>query len=513
MKPVPEIKYYKGAKTLFVDDAPFMVLGGEIHNSSASNLEYLDRSVWPNLEGLNLNTVLIPIYWELIEQTEGVFDYSLIDGIIAQARSQHKRLILLWFGLWKNSESMYVPGWIKKDTKRYFRSQKVNGETINTISPLCQAAVEKDANALAHILAHIKLIDEGQNSVIAIQVENEIGLLGTDRDYSQPAEDEFGKPVPEEVGKAFGVQSSWKECFGERAGEYFMAYHFARAVEYITCAAQKEYPLPCYANAWLEQYPWYSGSYPVGGPVASMHKIWRLMAPSLFCLAPDIYVPYVPQVMEEYTQNGNPLFIPEVRKDAVTASYALYAFGHYHAIGYSPFAIEDLSLNPDEIDRPPLNVMIALNIDPSAFDTAGSKAYLAAVYGLMENIRALYFQYRCTAHLQAYLKQSETDYGSFLRFEEYDFLIAYAAKQPQKPLACGMIFEVAPDCFYVIGMMSTIQVLPKPGQNKKVDILKLEEGDFIQGQWKPGRVLNGDEKMSLQIKDRLSCFYLEIFTY
>ncbi len=512
-KNLPEIRRYKGAGTFFIHDEPFIILAGEIHNSSASSLEFMETHVWPQLEGLNLNTVLLPIYWEQIENIEGVFDYSLLNGIIYQARKHQKRLVLLWFGLWKNAESMYVPGWMKKDTETYFRARKLNGEAMTTISPLCQAAVEKDANALAHIMAHLREMDADENTVIAIQVENEIGLLGTDRDYSTFAETDFGKQIPAEIAQAFSVQGTWKACFGDEAGEFFMAYHFAKALEFITQAAQKEYNLPCYANAWLKQYPWYLGSYPSGGPVASMHKMWKLLAPSLFCLAPDIYVPYVPQVMEEYSQNGNPLFIPEVRKDAVTASYALYAFAEYHAIGYSPFAIEEFGMNPKDIHKPPMEVMIALNIDPTAFDIEGSKEYLSSVYGIMENIKPLYFEHRCTSHLKSYLKKTETDYGILLNFESYNFQISFAPKQPCKPLAAGMIYEVGENCFYIIGMMSTIHMLPKPGDHKKVDILKLEEGEFRDGVWKPGRTLNGDEKMMLQIHDQLRCYYLELYRY
>lgn len=510
---LPEIRKHNGIETLFVNNEPFIILGGEIHNSSASNLQFMEDNVWPNLAELHMNTVLVPIYWEQLEKVEGVFDYTVLDGIIQQARKYQKRLVLLWFGLWKNSESTYVPGWIKKDSDTYFRAKKISGELLNTISPLSQAAVQKDATALAHVLGHIREVDQIENTVIAVQVENEIGLLGTDRDYSDLAEKEFAQNVPAEIEKAFSVHGAWKDCFGYEAGEYFMAFHFAKAVESITQTAQKEYALPCYANAWLKQYPWFSGSYPSGGPVASMHKIWKLMAPSLFCLAPDIYVPYVPQVMAEYHQDGNPLFIPEVRKDAVTASYALYAFGAYNAIGYSPFAIEELAMDPKDIQKPPLAVMIALNIDPTAFDIEGSKECLSSVYSLMENIKPMYFKYRNTSHLKCYLKQTETDFGAVLNFEKYDFQIAYAPKQPCKPLAAGMVYEVGENSFIIMGMMSTINVLPKPGENKKVGILTLEDGNFVDGEWKAGRQLNGDERMSLQMNDRLCCYFLVLYKY
>jgi hypothetical protein len=241
--------------------------------------------------------------------------------------------------------------------------------------------------------------------------------------------------------------------------------------------------------------------------------MWKLMAPSLFCLAPDIYVSYVPQVMEEYSQHGNPLFIPEVRKDAVSASYALYAFGKYNAIGYSPFAIEELAMDPALIHKPPMEVMLALNIDPSAFDIEGSKDYLSAVYGFLEQVKPYYFKYRGTPHLKSYVKKSETDFGELFRFEQYDFQIGYSPKQSCKPIASGMIFEVGENCFYLIGMMSSIKIAAKYGENRKVDILKLEEGEFENGSWKCSRVLNGDEKMMLQFGDRLGCYYLELYKF
>ncbi len=146
-------------------------MSGEIHNSSASSLQYMEHEVWPKLKDLHMNSVIVPLSWETLEPEEGNFDFTLLEGLIQQAREQEMKLIFLWFGLWKNSESMYAPGWMKQDTKTYFRVQKVNGEKINTISPLCGAAVEKDANAFAGVMAHIKEIDEEESTVIVMQVK------------------------------------------------------------------------------------------------------------------------------------------------------------------------------------------------------------------------------------------------------------------------------------------------------------------------------------------------------
>ncbi len=435
MKGIPEIREENGIPTLYVGDAPFFAYAGEVHNSSASSLEYMEKCVWDKVEGLYLNTLLVPIYWEQVEPEEGIFRYEVIDGLLNQARQRNMKLIFLWFGLWKNGESMYVPEWVKQDSQKYFRVQKGNQEKLNTISPFCEAAVEKDAAAFANIMEYIGEQDKGYNTVIVMQVENEVGLLGSDRDYCEAAEEKFAMQIPERMAEEYEIKGTWSEAFGEDAGEYFMAYYFAVALERIASRGREIYPIPCYTNAWLKQHPWYAGSYPSGGPVRDVHRIWKIAAPSLFTLAPDIYVPYTVDIMESYSYPGNPLFIPEVRKDAVTASYCLYAFMELHAICYSPFGIEDLGLLPEEVEKPSAEVMAALNINPAVFMTEGGREMSRIVFSAMM------------------------------------------------------------------------------GENRKVAVLKLQDGKFEKGEWIPARTLNGDEQMMISFSDVPSCLYVELYKY
>lgn len=275
---IPEIRNERGIPTLYVNEKPFFIRGGEIHNSSASSLEYMAGKVWPALRDLHMNTVIAPVYWETVEPEEGNYDWKLVDGLIDQAKNEGMHLVFLWFGLWKNAESMYIPGWMKKNTDLYFRAVKRNGEPLETISPFCEAAVEKDAEAFAKLMAHIREVDEKDSTVIMMQVENEIGLLGTERDYGEKADAVFETEVPAEIAELYGKEGCWRDVFAEDAEEAMMAYAFARAVEKITKAGRNEYPLPCYANAWLKQYPWYAGSYPSGEPIKGVHKIWKKAA-------------------------------------------------------------------------------------------------------------------------------------------------------------------------------------------------------------------------------------------
>lgn len=510
---IPAIRELKEIPTLYVEDKPFFAYAGEVHNSSACSLEYMEEHVWNKIEGMHLNTLLVPVYWEQIEAEEGIFQYDIIDGLLKQAKQRKMRLVFLWFGLWKNGESMYVPGFMKKDSRRFFRVRTATGEKLNTISPFCEEAVEKDAAAFANLMRHIKEQDEGCYTVITMQVENEVGLLGSDRDYCEAAEEKFALQIPKEVAEAYRTAGTWREVFGEDAGEYFMAYYFGTALERIALKGRSTYPLPCYTNAWLKQHPWYAGSYPSGGPVKDVHRIWKLAAPSLFTLAPDIYVPYTADVMAEYSYPGNPLFIPEVRKDAVTASYCLYAFMKYHAICYSPFGIEDLGLLPEEVERPSAEVMAALNINPAVFATEGGREYLGKTYKLLQNIEPLYLRYRGTDSMQCYMKRSETDIGSYLRFKKYGVVIDYIDSAAAKPVSAGVIFEVDVNYFLIAGMMSRVTFVAKGSENKKTAILKLQEGEVDKGKWVSLRNLNGDEQIVLSLGESPKCLYVELYQY
>ena len=65
---IPSLRRQGTATQLVVDGAPLLILGAELGNSNASSLEYL-RPYWKTLRALHLNTVLAPVYWELIEPT------------------------------------------------------------------------------------------------------------------------------------------------------------------------------------------------------------------------------------------------------------------------------------------------------------------------------------------------------------------------------------------------------------------------------------------------------------
>lgn len=511
IKQLPEVKMFQGYHTLFVEGEPYVILGGEIHNSAASGEAYMEEEVWPYLRDLEINTVVAPVYWECIEPELGAFDFSTVDYLLEQALRENVRLVLLWFGLWKNAESMYVPIWMKRDRKKYFHCKKEKGGEIPTISPFCKEAVERDREAFARLMAYLKEQDSSQR-VIMVQVENEIGLLGSERDYSPTAQEVFSAEMPKEVREEFNLSGTWQGAFGEDAGEYFMAWAFAKAVEEIAEAGKKEYPLPMYTNAWLEQFPWRAGIYPSGGPVRKMFRMWKFMAPSLFTLAPDIYVPMVPETMDMYTKQNNPLFVPEVRKDAACAVNALYAVFGCHGIGFSPFGIEELSMEPEKIDRIPPEVMAALNIDPAAFEVEGSAEYLKRSYELITKLLPLYYRLRPAGDVYAFIRKDPREQGTVVRARGYDIQFDYKRKEPGKPEAGGVIFQLEDHVFLIAGTMCSITFHSKMGSGKTAELIRLEEGAWESDGFRPRRILNGDEKMFVSCKDYIVLYRAELLT-
>lgn len=512
MEMLPQLKKENGIFNLYVDGRPFIALAGEIHNSSASDLNYMKHKVWPHLRELNLNTVIVPVYWELIEPLQGKFDFHIVDGIIEQAREENLRLVFLWFGLWKNGKSSYVPGWVKRDDKTYFRAAYRNKESSDTISPLCERAVEADAAAFKHLMAHLKKVDGERHTVIMVQVENEIGFLGSDRDYSNYADEQFNLPIPSELAAMVDKEGTWKEAFADDAEEYFMAFYYARAVEKIANSGFKEYPLPMFVNAWLEQFPRTPGSYPSGGPIAKIMHIWKATAPTICLYAPDIYVSNFAEVCEEYTAgNDNPLFIPEARRDVASVSNVFYALGKHNALCFSPFGIEDLNASTSN-DNSNIDLGLALNIDFSAFDSTGTGPYLARSYELLGNMLNIIQKYRGTGKMTGFIQNHEP--GCMLSFTKYDLKINYQRRQEGKPMSGGLVIEVSDDEFILAGIGFSFEFLPKLGDPSKVDYIRIEEGAFVNDKWIRGRVLNGDESSyGTAVGSNPSALCVEVYSY
>lgn len=517
---IPYIGDVNGGKALIVDQKPYTMLAGEVHNSSSCSLAYMEENVWPYIRNLELNTVFVPVMWNLIEPQPGGFDFGLAEGIICQARRENMRLVFLWFGLWKNGESDYVPDWIKRDGRTYFRTLDQWGAPLNCISPFCMAAVDADAAAFAAFMSFLKEFDQDKQTVLMIQVENEVGLLGADRDYGEAAQACLSGEIPGELKELAGGSKSWTEAFGAEAPEAMMAWAFAGAVEKIAASGARNYPLPMYTNAWLEQYPCRPGTFPSGGPIARLLPIWKRAAPSLFGVEPDIYLRDMEKEMKQYCREDNPLLIPEARRDVITASYAIHAVAGLHALGYTPFGIEDIGSAAMETEKREggremlrKETLESLQISQNAYDPSETAGFLREAYRLLKRLDPLCRLYRSSGHQRSFIRSVSGEQGILLSFEKFDFLITYEEDRAYLPLSCGGVFELDPNTFLLYGCRYKFELFPKRGERLRAGILSLEEGTWEKDGWQGTYFRNGDEKHCCFLGNAPGMICLKAYTY
>ena len=224
---IPHLQKQGTATQLIVDGKPFLCLAGELHNSSASSLDYM-KPIWPRLVRMNLNTVIASVSWELVEPKEGAFDFSLVDGLIENARSNKMHLVLLWFGSWKNGLSSYQPLWVKTDAARFPLAQNAKGESLDILSTLGDETCAADAKAYAALMSHLRDFDT-HHTVVAMQVENEVGMRGDSRDRSPAANAAFSGPVPKDLMDFLAQQKEtlapelrkrWEDAGGKTTGTW-----------------------------------------------------------------------------------------------------------------------------------------------------------------------------------------------------------------------------------------------------------------------------------------------------
>ncbi|MEO8255508.1 MAG: DUF5597 domain-containing protein [Flavobacterium sp.] len=509
-KSIPHLQKTSDATQLMVNDKPFLILGGELHNSSTSNADYM-RPIWEDLKKKNLNTVVAPVYWELIEPVEGKFDFHLVDSMIIGARKQNLKLVILWFATWKNGYSTYVPSWIKHNTDKFPSARDKNGRNLQILSAFGEETMKADARAFKNLMKHIRTFDEKDQTVIMMQIENEVGLFYTPRDYtgdklyqSQVPADLISylqnnklQPELEKVWKVNGrkTKGNWEEIFGKSdtpssdwqnlaylTEELFTAYHYAHFMGVVAEAGKSEYPIPMYVNAWIKQPKLnYPGKYPSGGPIPHTLDIWRLAAPAIDMIVPDIYIPDAVSVIESYRRSGNPVFVPEIRHDEMAAFEAMYAFGQQDILGFSPFGIDSGSVE----DAP---------IKPA--------------YAALSKVKDAILKYRGTGKMAGVLldksKPSQTiNLGGYtiqanLGKNIIDFSLIFAgvaSKEPKPDAAGGIIINIAADEFILIGKNFNLELKPIVSNSSQslLDIEFMEEGYFSNEEWKATRRLNGDE--------------------
>lgn len=479
--PLPVLRSHDGRHALFVDGAPFLILGGQCGNSSAwpSTLP----SVWSAITALHANTLEAPVYWEQLEPEPGHFDFANVDALLEGARSHHVRLVLLWFATWKNGSPHYMPLWMKREPGRYPRMVGRDGRVVDSASPFAPATLEADCRAFAALMRHLREVD-ATRTVIMVQVENESGTWGSVRDFSPAAQAAFAAPVPATLLRALHLENrtgqTWSKVFGADADETFHAWSVASFIGKVAAAGKSEYPLPMYTNAALRDplHPPPASAYESGGPTDNMIPVWKAAAPALDLLAPDIYLPGdapYRRVLSLYGRPDNALFIPETGRSPVFARFVYAALDH-GAIGWSPFGIDH--------PGPPL-APVAANFE--------------LLSPAMREFARLSYEGRLHASAEAVETHvEEIPLGRWTAVVSYGAARMFGKAPPPKgnpePVGGAIIAQLGTDSFLVTGRFCRVDFrLSNPSSPLQREFLRVEEGSYNDGRFVPTRIWNGDE--------------------
>lgn len=504
------------------DGAPALLVGGQVFNSASSSPKAITDS-FAHVRRVGGNVVLSPVSWALSEPAEGAFDFALVDIMLAEARKNELRLVLLWFGAFKNAASTYAPRWVRSNPARFPRvvveptgmqAFTYEGATAKPVlSVFSRELREADAKAFEALIRHLVSADP-EGTVVMVQVENESGLLSDSRDRNQLAEAAWTASVPSELiahvratppgstsarslwdSNGTAESGSWSQVFGDTpaAEEVFMAWTIAGYVEHLARRGQAIAEMPMYANAWLGPQPGQAtaGQYPSGGPASTVLDVWRAAAPSLAFLGPDVYAEDADGAMAHYATGVQPFFVPECR---LSAGELVRAIGTYAAFGWSAYGLD--RANPDAQVAATLAFLSALEDEIVQAQLRGSISAVVIEPGVEVEARHIDGIDITARGALALFQRMLLDAGVHVPATELkvpDETVPGAEVThhgDKRPFV--LIVGTGDDGFLVIGREVTLDFFAADAQ---IEIDSVEELLAESGSVVPGRVLNGDERL------------------
>ena len=286
-----------------------------------------------------------------------------------------------------------------------------------------------------------------------------------------------------------------------------MAWGFASHAEALAATGKAQKALPMYANSWLGPQPGQprAGDYPSGGPASRVLDVWKAAAPSLDLLAPDIYVQDVKSALADYARDDNPLFIPEAQ---FRTGSLFYALGHHRAVGFSVFGIED-----GRVDSQLAAAYAMLGPMQDHIAAAQAENRIEGILLEEEPLATLSLGgYDITAQgsrdlIGSMLLDAGVPVPPPLPPAASETAGAGIPPQPADQRPFGLIIAEGPDEFLLVGQGLTVNFRHPDG---RVELDHAEEGRFVDGTWRRGRALNGDERLFLIPSDEIGAVRIRL---
>lgn len=497
------------------------VLGMQAHNSSTGTF-MMERTI-KAAELFGANTLEVPIFWCKVEPQKDVYDMTQVKEVIDQVREAGKKLVILWFATSKNGHPTYAPEYIKTAPEVYQVAVGSNGAWVASLSPHCEQTLERDKKAFCKMVEFIKSYDEKDRTVIALQIENEMGLANTDRDYSALAQADYEKPVPEEIRdirlEDDGLEQisteekqkhSWKGHFGRHAAEAFSAWYHGSYIGSIAQAAKNIYDIPMYTNVMVMENGCEEAgfSYSGGAAVSRVLDIWKAAAPKLDLLCPDIYnqtkEDYC-RICRSYGREDNALFIPESAcLGEANSMNMIRAVADFNAVGVACFGAESVLDNQGNLLKEAETMAITMRT--------------------LSALEPLLVKYHGTGKVHG-IVQEEFEDKKYIRLPDYHVQIKFMSKDnapfgygsainlanPEnqwnlKIRGRGILIQTGEYEFYMAGAGMAAEFIkrPHPADEKayihlssrwagQLNFLTVEEGHFEGETWIKDYERNGDE--------------------
>ncbi|MBQ9308694.1 MAG: DUF5597 domain-containing protein [Clostridia bacterium] len=462
------------------------------------------------------NLLEAPVYWCSCEPEEGTFDFSQVRELIDLARQEKLYLILLWFGVNKNGHPTYVPEWVKRDPIRFPLVKGPDGMPVPTLSPYPEETVKADIRAFEALMTCLRDYDGETGTVLAVQIENEVGFANTDRDYGEAGEACHAMAVPEnlrsvsiEGSDAPGNGNTWTACFGRYANEALAAWSWADFIEKLAIAGRKIYDLPMLVNVMLGENSIREPGmcYNSGGAVSRVLEIWKRTAKHIDLIGPDIYLPdrdRFLEVLEAYDREDNTLFIPEtMHAGEPVAMHMMHAFADHGCVGLCCFGAESMLDSEGNLLESAETVVTSLRT--------------------VRSVAPLLLRYRGTGRVHAIVQQEFMD-SQYLPLEGWHAEAAFVqgkgffglgsylnARAPEnrdltQTRGRALLIQTGESEFFLAGagvkvdFRSMRQVGDEAGfarlmsrMSTTLNFLSVEEGHFEGDTWVTERYRNGDE--------------------
>jgi hypothetical protein len=507
-----------------VDGKPFFPLGGQSTNSSGYNDNESERA-FEVIKLMHGNTLEIPVYWDIVEPEEGKFDFTMVDKLLVSARRFEVKLILLWFATWKNGNMDYAPAWVKTNPKRFKRVISQNGKDVWNLSSHCKDNLEADKKAFVALCKHLKMKDSTDQTVIGIQIQNESGIMGSDRDYGPEGQTIFESPVPAKLisamkkagkGQVYDIwqksggkeAGNWTELFGWQGGEFMTTLSIATYIDIIAEAGKAVLNLPMFVNVWMMEGNWWpipGEAYPSGGAVTKVLDIYKWTAPHIDIVAPDNY-PDDSRGYEynaaNYSRDDNPYLTPESAGDL----NMFRGIAQYNLIGNFFFGVNYIADENCEV-RPEYQALV------ENFRCVSSAIPLLLKYQGTGRVHAIIQEYKQAAQyidmdgwmgIAEWGERTTRPQGS-----DWRHATGYVwHPQAEMKIGRGLVIQAGPNEFYLVGSHCRLFLRRKPTGNTLQSyqlvteamikvygyIVSADEGHFNKtGEFVADRRRNGDE--------------------